>query len=101
MRLAVPQPTRVFRSRFLHAAALTAAVLTSCEKSLFEPRGEGERVPINREMFDVVSGDTAGRYSFAGQGGAVYAIFLQALAGSVAMYVVDSTHNEPIAALFS
>jgi len=101
MRFAVPLPILSSRSRLLHAAALTAAVFLSCDKSPFEPLGEGERVPIDREITDVISGDTAGRYSFVGEGSAVYAIFLQALTGSVAMYVVDSTHNVTVAALFS
>ena len=84
----------------LAVAAVISAVL-ACESSPFEPRGEGERVPINREITDEVGGDTVGRYSFVGQGGAVYAIFLQALSGNVSMFVVDSTHQILVAEVFA
>jgi hypothetical protein len=88
----MPQLTHA-RSHFLRAIALTVAVLTSCEKSPFEPRGEGERVPIGQIITDEIAVNSVGRYSFVGDPDAAYTIFLEALQGRVSLVVWDSTHN--------
>src|SRR5437879_4145121 len=77
--------------------ALVAAIV-SCE-SPFEPQGEGERVPINREITGEVGGDTLARYSFVAESGGAYAVFLAALEGSVRLAVRDSTHQYTAATL--
>jgi hypothetical protein len=84
----------------LGAVALIVGAFVACE-SPFEPRGEGERVPVGQEITDEVSGDTVGRYSFAAQGGGPYVVFLAALEGAVQLSVIDSTHQNTIATLVS
>jgi len=71
-------------------AALVVGAFVACE-SPFEPLGEGERVPIGREITDDVSGDTVARYSFMAEGGGPYVVFLAALDGAVHLSVSDST----------
>lgn len=90
MRLGVPPNIRFHRSRVLRAAALVVGALLACE-SPFEPRGEGERVPIGQPITDAVTGDTVARYSFVAQGGGPYVVFLAAFRGAVQLSVRDST----------
>jgi len=92
--------TRSFRSRLASAAALAGALLLSCE-SPFEPRGEGERVPIGQIITDEIAVDSVDRYSFVGDPDAAYTIFLEALEGRVSLVVWDSTHNFQAATLFA
>jgi hypothetical protein len=75
------------------AATLVAAVLMSCEKSPFEPRGEGERVPIGSVIEGRARADSATRYSFTGSPNQPYLIFLESLEGGVHLSVFDSTHG--------
>ncbi len=77
--------------------ALAAAV--SCSESPFEPRGEGERVPIGLVIEDQVSGDTVNWYSFAAAPNQLFAVFLDASQGSVQLAVYDSTHQTLVATM--
>lgn len=79
---------------------LAAAAFVACE-SPFEPRGEGERVPIGFEITDDVGGDTVARYSFVAEAGGAYAVFLDAIDGTVQLNVIDSTHQYSVAFLVS
>ncbi|HEV8398951.1 MAG TPA: hypothetical protein VGQ18_03835 [Gemmatimonadales bacterium] len=83
---------RMSRSTFFRTAALALLAFVACE-SPFEPRGEGERVPVGQEITDDVSGDVGGRYSFVAQTGSAYVVFVSALEGGVALYVTDSAHG--------
>src|SRR6266550_7024273 len=89
-RFALPQSTRVSRSRLLRAAALTAAVFVSCDKSPFEPLGEGERVPIGPVIQDSLAGDSVKWYSVDASSNERFAVFLEALQGHVLLAVYDS-----------
>jgi hypothetical protein len=80
----------------LRAAALTVGAFVACD-SPFEPRGEGERVPLGLEITDEVSGDTVAHYSFVAHG--PFAVFLQALDGAVRMSVADSSDRYVLAVL--
>src|SRR2546421_2265752 len=79
-------------------AALGLAVAIACD-SPFEPRGLGERVPVGTAIEQEVTGDSARRYAFAAQANSVYAVFLEALQGSVFLGVVDSAHHTPVASV--
>ena len=81
------------RFRLVHAVALAGAVLVSCEKSPFEPRGEGERVPIGVAIEGQVRTDSVRWYSFAGRPNQPVVIFLEALHGDISLIVFDSTHG--------
>ena len=74
------------------AAAVFISMALACESSPFEPKGEGERVPIGQEITDQLSGNAPAHYSFAAAPGAAYAIFLEALSGTVSLVVYDSIH---------
>jgi len=76
---------------FLAVVIVVAAVL-ACETSPFEPKGEGERVPIDQVITDEVGGDTIARYSFVAAPKVPYAIFFEALSGSASLVAYDSTH---------
>ena len=80
------------------AAALGLGVAIGCD-SPFEPRGEGERVPIGQVIEQEVTGDSARQYTFAARANGVYAVFLEALQGSVVLVVVDSVHHAPVASV--
>ena len=86
----MPLQTRFTRPRLLCAAALAVGAFVACE-SPFEPRGLGERVPIGHEITDDVTGDTVAKYSFVSASGGPFVVFLEALAGTVQMGVIDST----------
>ena len=80
--------------------ALVGAVAGfACSESPFEPRGLGERVPVGIVIAQDVTGDSARQYSFAAQANGVYAVFLEALQGSVVLVVVDSVHHAPVASV--
>lgn len=85
------------RTRF-PATALLLLSAVSCD-SPFEPRGEGERVPVGQVIEDALSGDSVRRYSFAAGAGGVYAVFLESLQGSVQLTVVDSAHQQTVGSL--
>ncbi len=80
------------RLRLSLAAALVISAVLACENSPFEPKGEGERVPIGQEITDEVGSNSTAHYSFVGEPGAAYAIFLEALSGTASLIVYDSTH---------
>jgi hypothetical protein len=80
------------RLRLSLAAALVISAVLACENSPFEPKGEGERVPIGQEITDEVGSNSTAHYSFVGEPGAAYAIFLEALSGTASLIVHDSTH---------
>jgi len=80
------------RLRLSLAAALFISAVLACENSPFEPKGEGERVPIGQEITDEVGSNSTAHYSFVGEPGAAYAIFLEALSGTASLIVYDSTH---------
>ena len=77
------------------AATLAAAVLMSCDKSPFEPVGEGERVPIGIVIEGRTRADSASRYSFTTSPNQPYLIFLESLEGRVQLTVYDSTNGYP------
>jgi hypothetical protein len=79
------------------SAAVAVAGFLACDSpSPFEPRGEGERVPIGSVIEQDVTSDSARWYSFAAGSNGVYAVFLEALQGSVFLMVVDSARHPPI-----
>ena len=80
-------------------ALVGAVVAVGCSESPFEPRGLGERVPVGTVIEQAVTGDSARRYSFAARANGVYAVFLEALQGSVVLVVVDSVHHAPVASV--
>src|SRR5207248_7142747 len=80
------------------AAALGLGVAIGCD-SPFEPRGEGERVPIGQVIEQEVTGDSARQYTFAARANGEYAVFLEALQGTVVLVVVDSVHHAPVASV--
>lgn len=77
------------------AATLAAAVLMSCEKSPFEPRGEGERIPIGIVIEGQTRPDSVSRFTFTGSPNQPYLVFLEALEGRVQLSVYDSTSGYP------
>jgi len=79
------------------AAALAIGAFLACDSpSPFEPRGEGERVPIGRVIEQEVTADSDRWYSFAASPNGVYVVFLEALQGSVFLVVVDSARQSSI-----
>ena len=79
----------------VRAVTLAAVVLVSCDKSPFEPVGEGERIPIGTVIEGQTRADSASRYSFAASPNQPYLIFIESLEGRVQLYVYDSTHGTP------
>jgi hypothetical protein len=78
----------------LRTGALAVGAAGACDSpSPFEPRGEGERVPIGVVIEDQVRGDTVNWYSFAAAPKQLFAVFLDASQGSVQLAVYDSTHQ--------
>jgi hypothetical protein len=84
--------------RLLTAAAVVVAAFVACENP-FEPKGDGERIPINLVIEQQVTSDTTRFYSFTTTPGAVYAVFLQSLVGDVWLNIVDSATQQPVASL--
>src|SRR5256885_16915869 len=76
------------------APALVAVV--ACSESPFEPRGEGERVPVGQVIEQDVTADSARQYSFSAQPNGVNAPFLEALQGSGFPVVGDSARPAPV-----
>jgi len=60
------------------AAVAVAGFLAWDSPSPFEPRGEGERVPIGSVIERGVTPDSARWYSFAAGSNSVYAVFVEA-----------------------
>ena len=82
------------------SAAVAVSGFLACDSpSPFEPRGEGERVPIGSVIEQDVTPDSARWYSFAAGSNSVYAVFLEALQGSVFLMVVDSARHPPIVSI--
>lgn len=82
------------------SAAVAVAGFLACDSpSPFEPRGEGERVPIGSIIEQGVTPDSARWYSFAAGSNSVYAVFLEALQGSAFLMVVDSARHPPIVSI--
>jgi len=81
------------------SAAPALGVVIACSDSPFEPRGEGERVPVGRVIEQDVTADSARWYSFAASPNGVYVVFLEALQGSVFLMVVDSARHSSIASV--
>ena len=78
----------------LRAAALAGVAFVACDSpSPFQPRGEGERVPIGVTIEDQTRVDSASQYSFIGRANQPYLIFLEAVEGRVYLSVYDSTHG--------
>src|SRR5213082_2302650 len=75
--------------------ALGLALAIACD-SPFEPRGEGERVPVGSVIAQQVTGDSARSYSFAARPTALYTVFLEALQGNVSLVVIDSAHHSSV-----
>ncbi|HXO84136.1 MAG TPA: hypothetical protein VN803_01275, partial [Gemmatimonadales bacterium] len=69
---------------------LAIPLALACD-SPFEPKGDGERIPIGVVINQDVTQDSARLYSLATSVNAVYAVYLQALEGSVWLRVLDST----------
>ena len=85
--------------RWLSGSAAVAGFLACDSPSPFEPRGEGERVPIGSIIEQDVTPDSARWYSFAAGSNSMYAVFLEALQGSVFLMVVDSARHPPIVSI--
>ncbi len=83
---------RLSRSRFLGAAALITGAFVACE-SPFEPRGEGERVPIGLVIEGRTSVDSIRTYSLAAEPKQLFVVFLEALQGGVYLDVRDSARG--------
>jgi len=81
------------------SAAPALGVVIACSDSPFEPRGEGERVPVGRVIEQEVTADSARWYSFAANSNGAYAVFLEALQGSVFVLVVDSARHSSITSI--
>lgn len=81
---------------FLRPIALVALAFVACD-SPFEPRGEGERVPIGQIIDDSVSSDAVRRYSVAAEADEEYVVYLEALSGNVSLIVTDSQSQSSIA----
>lgn len=79
------------------AAALGA--MTACSDSPFEPRGEGERVPVGVVIEQEVAVGSSRWYSFAASANGVYTVFLEAVQGEVFLTVVDSTRPTWVASI--
>lgn len=77
----------------LAAAALVVGVFAACDNSPFEPRGEGERVPIGVVIEGEARTDSLRWYSFGGSPNQPFVVFLEALQGGVYLAVYDSTHG--------
>jgi len=73
-------------------SSLLLGVALGCE-SPFEPRGDGERVPIGQVIEHEVIGDSADWYSFEASPKVLYVVFLEALRGSAYLIVSDSSHQ--------
>ena len=88
-------------SRLLQQISLGLALVLAagCSDTPFEPRGEGERVPVGTVIEQQVTGDSARWFSFAAHSNGVYAVFLEALQGSVFLMVVDSARHSSIASV--
>ncbi len=80
---------------------MIVAVLASCGESPFEPRGDGERIPLGRLIDDAMSGDSIRRYSFVAVPEAEYTISIEARQGIVQLTVVDSSRQQVVVMLGS
>lgn len=81
--------------------AVTVVVALSCEpaESLFEPHGQGERLPIGSVIEDEVRGDSVNWYSVAAGPNELFVVFLEVLEGQVLLTVYDSTHGTLVSTL--
>lgn len=86
---------RLATRRLLQGAALVLGLVLACE-SPFEPQGNGERIPIGVVIDQDVTGDTARFYSFTTSPHAAYAVYFQALEGTVFLRIVDSVSGQTI-----
>ncbi len=81
----------ISRARFLRPIALVAIAFVACDSpSPFEPRGDGERVPIGQVIQDSITSNALRRYSLAAEADEEYVVYLEALSGSVSFTVRDS-----------
>src|SRR5437763_9081725 len=94
-----PELDTVTRAVKSVVAVVGAVAGFACSESPFEPRGLGERVQASSVSAQDVTGDSDRQYSFAAQANGVYAVFLEALQGSVVLVVVDSVHHAPVASV--
>ncbi len=90
--------TRAFKSLLALTAGGAAAV--ACSDSPFEPRGVGERISAGVVVTGSVASDTVRRYTFHAEAGREYAVFVDALDGSVLLGVYDSATHAPRAVGF-
>ena len=91
------QPPLSFRG-MIRTAAVALAAAIACD-SPFEPRGEGERIPVGVVIEDAITGDTVRTYSFAADTGGEYAVFLEAREGAVQLIVLDSEYHQSVASV--
>jgi len=89
------------RLRLSLAAALVISAVLACENSPFEPKGEGERVPVGPVIQDSVQADSANWYSFEANPNELFVVYLEALHGQVLLAVYDSTHQQSFIATLS
>ncbi len=71
-------------------AVILVVSLAACGDSPFEPRGRGERVPIDQVIDDQITDSVARRYSFEAAADGEYAVFLKSFEGFVVLSVEDS-----------
>lgn len=88
--------------RLARWVSLATCVLTSvtCE-SLSGPTAAGGRVPVGVTVAGTVSPGDSLRYSFVATGDGQYAVFLETLAGSVQLNVVDSQRARAVAVVYA
>jgi hypothetical protein len=74
-----------------HAATLCVCVCIACDNPVgpYRPQGQGELVPVNLLIEDVISGAIDRRYSFEVTAGGEYVVLLKSLHGFVGLSVLD------------
>src|SRR6185503_2413741 len=84
--------------RLLRASVLLVSLFVACD-SPFEPKGDGERIPLNLVIEQDVTNDSARFYSFAAGPKALYAVYFQVLRGNILLGIVDSVTGSLVASV--
>jgi len=89
---------RVAYRRLLRGAALFFSLFVACE-SPFEPKGDGERIPLNLVIEQDVDDTSPRFYSFSASPNALYAVYFQSLEGNILFHVIDSVSGGHVASV--